>query len=109
FNSYVLLDVVGHCGGHVAQDDAHRGSSMTGWTPETVRCGPSAVHRANYRFLRFSSSAGVRECGNKLRPGVDVELAVDLPQVELDRLGRQEQVDRDVAIARAALHRGGYP
>jgi thioredoxin reductase (NADPH) len=36
--------------------------------------------------------------GDELGPGVDVELAVDLAQVELDRLGRQEQVSRDVAV-----------
>ena len=36
--------------------------------------------------------------GDELGPGVDVELAVDLAQVELDRLGRQEQVGRDVTV-----------
>jgi len=36
--------------------------------------------------------------GDELGPGVDVELAVDLAQVELDRLGRQEQAGRDVTV-----------
>ena len=39
---------------------------------------------------------------------MDVQLAVDLAQVKLDRLGGQEQVRRDVAIGRAALHRRGH-
>src|ERR1700722_14608067 len=65
------------------------------------------MHRANYRVLAFSRLAGLREGGDELRPGVDVELAVDLAEVELDRLGRQEQVGRDVAVGRAALYRGG--
>jgi hypothetical protein len=39
---------------------------------------------------------------------VDVELAIDLSQVELDRLGRQEQVGRDVTVRRSAPHRRGH-
>src|ERR1700721_243625 len=66
------------------------------------------MHRANYRVLAFSRLAGLREGCDELRPGVDVELAVDLAEVELDRLGRQEQVGRDVAVGRAALYRGGH-
>jgi hypothetical protein len=40
---------------------------------------------------------------------MDAELAVDLPQVELDRLGRQEQVGGDIAVGRAALDGLGHP
>src|SRR2546423_14733796 len=49
-----------------------------------------------------------RERGDKLGPGVNVELAIDLSQVELDRLGRQEQVGRDVTVRRSAPHRRGH-
>jgi hypothetical protein len=40
---------------------------------------------------------------------MDAELAVDLAQVEFHRLRRQEQVGRDVAARRAALHGRGHP
>src|ERR1700733_8461335 len=81
---------------------------LLGGYHETVRSSRCPMHRANYRVLAFSRLAGLREGCDELRPGVDVELAVDLAEVELDRLGRQEQVGRDVAVGRAALYRGGH-
>ena len=46
----------------------------------TNTCAPSKAERLGGGVL-------IRERGHELGPGVDVELAVDLAQVELDRLG----------------------
>ena len=65
-------------------------------TRRVARALASRASRASSRLRP------VGERRDQLRPGADAELAVDLPQVELDRLGRQEQVGRDVAVGRAS-------
>jgi hypothetical protein len=82
------------------------------WSPENPAVLAIAVGKIDYHLYGPWTLGGLgggvllrRERGDKLGSGVNVELAIDLPQVELDRLGRQEQVGRDVTVRRSAPHR----